>query len=195
MITISECKISSDNSKLLISAITTVGNVFTEIKLWNENTFKIFSKAKNLPIQGTSNQENLIIEATSLGLKNFNGIYFIEFSTNEPALPGKTCSQTVTSVVTNLIPYYRCAMDSILKSTLATQSPCLSCLGTDDEINRLIAINLLIDGINQAVEINRFVDAINMLNSLKKLCVNCSETSTGEAVNCSECSKTSTYYN
>jgi hypothetical protein len=170
MIVVNECRVSNDNGNIYINVETTVGYKIISAKLWSDETFKVFSKAKSISLQNTSNKEVLTITAASMGLKKFDGLYFIEFETNAPGVGG--FANPVTAVVTNLISHYRCGMDLILKSSKNINNLFTSETG---EANKAMTVHLLIDAVNEAIKLNRFVDAIGLLSNLKKICNTCSE--------------------
>jgi hypothetical protein len=197
MIVINECRVSNDNKKIYIDVETTEGYAITSIKLWNENTFKVFSQAKVIPVNSTTNQENIIVLSETLGFKKFDGIYFIEFETNAPNLECDSCPNPVTAVVTNLVSYYKCGMEMLLKASKSCMNIFSAEVCDSSEVNKVMSVHLLIDGINEAIKINRFIDAINLLVNLKKICNSCSDcnsSETGNNVDCTSCGSTSVYY-
>lgn len=198
MITINECRVSNDNKKIYINAETSIGYKITSINLWTENTFKVFSTAKIIVPAKTSNKEVLVVTSESLGLRKFDGIYFIEFETDAPNQVCSTCPNPVTAVVTNLVSYYKCGMEMLLKASESCQDLFSGNSCDTSEANRAMSVHLLIDGINEAIKLNRFVDAINLLSNLKKICSSCSScqtTNSGAVVDCTDCGTTSVYYN
>lgn len=198
MIVINECRVSNDNKKIYINAETTVGYAITSIKIWNENTFKVFSQAKVIPVIGTTNKEVLVVNSESLGFRKFDGIYFIEFETNAPNPECSTCPNPVTAVVTNLVSYYKCGMEMLLKASKSCMNIFSAEVCDSSEANKAMSVHLLIDGINEAIKLNRFIDAINLLVNLKKICNSCSDcdaSGTENSVDCTSCGSTSVYYN
>jgi hypothetical protein len=184
---------------LYIDAITDVGYNFTSIKLWTDETFKVLSKAKDIPFSGETEKEILNISAGSLGLNKFDGIYFIEFESNAPGVECDNCPNPVTAVVTNLVSYYRCGMEMLLKASKSCLSLFSSEICNTGDANNAMSVHLLIDGINECIKINRFVDAISLLEKLRVICSSCSQTSYTDGsgnnpVECSSCNQTSVYY-
>jgi hypothetical protein len=170
MIVVNDCRVSNDNVNIYVNVETNIGYSITSAKLWSDETFKVFSKAKSISLENTSNKEILTITAASMGLKKFDGLYFIEFETSEPG--ANNSPRSITAVVSNLISHYRCGMDLILKSSLDITN----LFNTENgNVNKAMAVHLLIDAINEAIKLNRFVDAINLLSSLKKICNTCYE--------------------
>jgi hypothetical protein len=193
MIAVNECRVSNDNMKIYIDVETDLGYKITSAKLWSDDTFKVFAKAKIINITSDSNQEILTVTAASMGVKKFDGLYFIEFETDAPNEECSTCPNPVTAVVSNLVSYYKCGMEMILKSSRSG----LDIFNNDSgEANNVMTVHLLVDAVNEAIKLNRFVDAINLLANLKKVCRSCSgsESTTG-LVDCTDCGTTSIYYN
>jgi hypothetical protein len=195
MIIVNECRVSNDNTKIYIDVETTLGYKITSAKLWSDTTFKVFAKAKPLNITMYSNREVLTVTAASVGAKKFDGIYFIEFETDAPNAVCSTCPNPVTAVVSNMVSYYKCGMEMILKSSRSG----LDIFSNDSgQANNTMTVHLLIDAIGEAIKLNRFVDAINLLANLKKICMSCSECGSEETsglVDCTDCGSTSIYYN
>jgi len=199
MIKINECRVSNDNKNIYIDAVTDVGYNFTSIKIWNESTFKVLVKAKDIPFSGESEKEILIVSAGSVGLAKFDGIYFIEFQSNAPGEECDTCPNPVTAVITNLVSYYRCAMEMLLRANKSCLNIFSSEICDSGDANSAMSVHLLIDGINECIKINRFMDAINLLSKLRTICASCSNcvpTSNDDTnfVECSSCNQTSVYY-
>ena len=198
MITINECRVSNDNKTIYINVETTIGYKITSIKLWNESTFKVFAKAVVVLGAKINNKEILAVSSTSLGLKKFDGIYFVEFETDAPNPICSTCPNPVTAVVTNLVSYYKCGMEMLLKASNSCQDLFSVSARETSDANRAMSVHLLIDGVNEAIKLNRFIDAINLLSNLKKICSSCStcdSENTSGVVDCTDCGTTSVYYN
>jgi len=199
MIQINECRVSNDNKKLYIDASTDVGYNFTSIKLWTDGTFKVFSKAKDIPFSGETEKEVIVVTAASVGLYKFDGIYFVEFESNAPGVECDICPNPVTAVVTNLVSYYRCGMEMLLKASKSCLSLFSSEICNTGDANNAMSVHLLIDGINECIKLNRFVDAISLLGKLRTICASCHkfdyvEGSGSNLVECSSCNQTSVYY-
>ena len=65
MIIVNECRVSNDNKSIYINVETDATYEFTSIKLWNEDTYKVLAKAKDIPFNGTTNAEVLVVKAAS----------------------------------------------------------------------------------------------------------------------------------
>lgn len=193
MITINECRVSADNTKMYIDVETTMGFIITYANLWNENTFKVYSKKKPLVLKQTSNKEQLILTAQSVGLIKFDGIYFLEFETNDNT-ECVDCLNPVTAVVTNLVGYYKCAMEMLLRTSGSYLNVFSSGVTDSGDANNVMAIHLLLDSISEAIKLNRYIDAITLLSRLKTLCSSCTDCSGAESeVDCEECGGQSSF--
>jgi len=188
MITINECRVSADNTKIYVDVETSEGYVITDANLWNENTYKVYAKKRSLVLSKTSNREQFIIAADSVGLVKFDGIYFLEFESDDINQQGVNCLNPVTAVVTNLIGYYRCAMEMLLRTSGSYLNIFTSGVTDSGDANNVMSIHLLLDAISEAIKLNRFMDAITLLSRLKTLCSSCTECApvNGE-VDCEEC--------
>jgi hypothetical protein len=199
MIQVNECRVSNDNKNIYIDVITDDGYNFTSIKLWTDQTFKVLLKAKDIPFSGADNKEVLVVTSASLGLARFDGIYFIEFESNAPGEECDTCPNPVTAVVTNLVSYYRCGMDMLLKASKSCLNIFSGEICDSGDANNAMSVHLLIDGVNECIKLNRFVDAISLLGRLRTICASCTNCIpvTGDDTNfveCSSCNQTSVYY-
>lgn len=198
MIQVNDCSVSNDNKSINIDAITDEGYKFTSIRIWTDKTFKVLSKAFVAPISGVNNKEILIVSAQDMGLQRFDGIYFVEFLSDAPGEECDTCPNPVTAVITNLVTYYRCAMEMLLKASRSNLSLFNSETCYPGDANNAMTVNLLIDAINNCIKINRFVDAISLLDKLRVLCSSCSNCipadDNNNYVDCSSCSETNIFH-
>lgn len=197
MINVKDCRVSNDNTKIYIDVETTEGYLITHASLWSESTFKVLSKEKSLPILKTSNRELLTITAASVGLSKFDGIYFIEFETDAPNATDTGTLAPVTAVITNLVSYYKCAMNMLLRVSGSQLDLFNARVVNDGDANNVMAIHLLIDGITQAIKLNRFLDAINLLSNLRILCSSCSDcgdSALSGTTDCADCGSTTIHY-
>ena len=197
MIRINDCRVSNDNTKIYIDVETTEGYLITHAGMWDESTFKVFSKEKSLPILQENNKELLIVTAASVGLKKFNGIYFIEFETDAPNATDTGTLMPVTAVITNLVSYYKCAMNMLLRVSGSQLNLFNARVTNEGDANNVMAIHLLIDAVTQAIKLNRFLDAINLLSNLRILCSSCSDCGDSNSPmpeDCSDCGSTTIHY-
>lgn len=194
MIIINTVNISEGGLKLNVNVSTGIGFNITSVLLWTDETFKDYSKAKNLDfkLEQVNNSEIFIIEPEEVNLTKFDGIYFLEFKTDEPD-PGEceTCPGTALAVVTNLDQYYRCMSEFILKSDICNTNLFSREVCDDGPVNKAITVNLLIEAINQSLELGQLIEAIDMLKNIKKLCNKC--TNCKSIIKTSSCSSCNTY--
>jgi hypothetical protein len=183
-ITINNFSIINNGSQLAIDVETDLGFSITSILLWNMDSFKDYSLATNLgyKLENVNNREVFIVTATELGILKFEDIYFIEIESDAPTEECSTCLMPALGITYNLLPYYACMLDYLLKSEITDCSTCND-LTTK---NLVVTINLLIDSVQKSIELGFYLQAIANVNKLKKLCqlkqcTNCKE------VTCNSC--------
>ena len=176
MITINNISINNTGSNLNINISTGSTYIITSAKLWTEDTFKNYTLAKDLTykLEQVNNNEIFNVSATELGLDSYNGIYFVEFESNQPVSDEcDTCPNPILAVVTNLNQYYRCMTELLLEADICNVNLFSKEVCDDNSVNKAITISLLIDGVNQCLELGQFIEAIQMIKSIKKLCNKC----------------------
>jgi len=197
MIVINNISINNTGSNLNINISTGSTYIITSIKLWTEDSFKDYTKAKDLnyKLEQINNNEIFNVSASELGLSNFNGIYFIEIESNEINTDEcSTCNNPVLAIITNLTQYYRCMTELILEADLCNINLFSKEVCDDNLINKAMTISLLIDGINQCLELGQFIEAIEMLKNIKKLCNNCKNCKTiNKSSGCTTCNNNYIY--
>lgn len=184
MITINNFSIIENGSKLAIDVETTVGYSITSILLWDMNSFKDYSLATNLgyKIENVNNKEVFIVTATELGILKFEDIYFLEIESNTPSPTCSNCLLPALGITYNLLPYYACMLDYLLKSEITDCSTCNN-LTTK---NLIVTISLLIDSVKKSIELGFYLQAIANVNKLKKLC-ELSQCKSCNQVQCNSC--------
>ena len=158
MININELKINTTATEISVDVDTTVSNLFTKVLLWTTDTFKDIPTAIDLShlLAGTDETEVFTILASELGVSKIEGLFFIEFTTNEP--------DTKLGVVSNFIPYYECILNRVLKSGVE------SCRTTDSGLSY---INTLLETLNYSIQTGFYEEAVKISKELDKICVLC----------------------
>lgn len=198
MISINNINISNDGSSLNVNISTGVGYIITEARLWTENTYKDYTLVKDLgfKLEQINNKEIFTVTAEEVNLSNFNGIYFLEFETDEPLDEEcNTCANPLLVVVTNLNQYYRCMSELVLQADICNTNLFSREVCDDNAVNKALTINLFMDTINQCLELGQFVEAIDLMKNLKKLCDKCKSCKkiTKHNNSCSSCNQYNTY--
>lgn len=176
MIVVKEASISNNGTSLNINIETATGYNIMSGKLWTADNFKSEINFKDLSLffSEINNKEIFTVTNSQLELSNLNGIFFLEFTTNEPDSDEcSTCSDSITVVVTNMDRFYKCMSEEILKSDLCQCNLFSSEVCDSNPINKAITISLLIETINQCLELGQFVEAIDLMKKLQKTCSNC----------------------
>lgn len=183
-IIINNFSIIENGSKLAINIETMVGYNITSILLWNMNSFKDYSLATNLgyKIENVNNKEVFILTATELGILKFEDIYFLEIESDAPTETCSNCLLPALGITYNLLPYYSCMLDYLLKSEI---TDCATCNNLTTK-NLIVTISLLIDSIKKSIELGFYLQAIANINKLKKLC-QLSQCKSCNQVQCNSC--------
>jgi hypothetical protein len=192
MITINECRVSADNKRIYVDIEAAVGFKITSANLWTESTFKVYSRKKVIPLSKLTNKELFFIDASSIGLIRFDGIYFLEFETDETPVGSTQFLNPVTAVVTNLVGYYKCAMEMLLRTSGSYLNIFSSGVTDSGDANNVMAVHLLLDAISEAIKLNRYIDAITLLGRLKTICSSCVDcANVPDEAGCEDCGSSS----
>ena len=169
MININSLSINATSTAILASVSTSVGFTFTKILLWDNLTYRDYSKAIDLTsklLQTSENEDFTIVLSDLTGISSLTGMLFIEFTTNEAT------SNTQTGLVANFVNYHECLMDKALAVTVKNckieqgQGNCSS-------QNNILFIGTLIDTLYTAVLFGLIDEAISIMETLNELCEVC----------------------
>lgn len=198
MISVNNISISNDALSLNVNISTGTEYNITSAKIWTEDTYKDYTLVKDISfkLEQINNKEIFILQANEIGLSSFTGIYFIEFTSDEPNSDEcTTCSDPLLVVVTNLNQYYRCMSELVLKASICNDNLFSKEVCDDSSVNKALTINLFIDTVNQCLELGQFSEAINAMKSIKKLCNKCSNCKTiiKNTKSCTSCNQYNIY--
>ena len=132
----------------------------------------------------TINNFSIIDNGSKLAIDVETDIYFIEVESDAPTEECPTCLLPALGITYNLLPYYACMLDYLLKSEITDCSTCNN-LTTK---NSVVTINLLIDSVEKSIELGFYLQAISSINKLKKLC-ELKQCKTCKQVECNSCGK------
>lgn len=167
-ITLNNFRIINEGSQLEINVETNAGYLIDTLLFWKMNDFKNPLLSINLSsyLLKTSNIENLVISAESIGLQRFEDLSFIEITSTFPNVDdcGNLLSPAI-GITYDLSQYYGC----LLKYLLEIPLDCETCDNAKTS-QMIITINMLIDTTIKSVDIGYYTEAIDMVNILKKLC-------------------------
>lgn len=160
MITINELKINDIVDTISVNVTTEIGYAFTKVLVWDSTTFKNTATAIDLStlLTGASENEVFTIGVVDLNVSKITGIYFVEFTTNEPGFP------TILGAVANLIPYHECVMNKLLSSSID------SCTTTAPDI---LYLNVCVETLVFTIQTGFFEEAIKIMKEMDKLCGIC----------------------
>ena len=170
MININLIKIAPEQNKILVDVSTTLGNKFTRVFLWESSGYKDYAKAVDITnlLSQTSNTESFEVLADVLNREYFTGIFIFEFTTNE------TENNIKEGVVANLIEYYECLINKILKLDIkgckvTYIDECGGCT-----LQSLLSISTLINSLKIALQLGYYREANMILLKLEEMCEICS---------------------
>jgi hypothetical protein len=175
MITINNLKINNDGN---IDVNITAGNTYiiTSAKLWTKDTFRDLSLVKDF---------SFTLEPEDVELSTFNGLFFIEFETDEEI---EGCSNPLLVIVTNFTSYYLCMTELILNSDICVNNLFSKEVCDSNSINKAISVNLLISAIEQCLELGQILEAVELITKIEELCSKCTSCkSTIKTTSCSSC--------
>ena len=168
MITVNKFQISADRKQIDVDVSAAATFTITGAKAWTEATYGVAASAVNITakLTGTGPNYTFSLLPADLSVSSFDGIYFVEFTTNEPvtiAVP----IQTVVAVACSFTQFFYCINDMLCNINL-------DCQDCNYSLNNVLMADLFLEGLKNALMIGRFTDAVNNLASLRKLCkINC----------------------
>jgi len=178
MIYINNLSINNDANTLNINISTNTGAIITQILLWNENTFKDYSSAIDISyrLEQVNNNEILTITNNDISINSFNGIWFLEITSNfeDDEELCTTCQNTVIGIAANLNNIKSYILDKIL----ALQD-CHGCNNNHDDIDNINNLYLINKGICTSLQLGYYDEAIYLYKKLRKLihseldCISC----------------------
>lgn len=159
MVSINSLKINESSNSIDVDVNTTVGNIINQVLLWDIKTFKDYSEAVRLSsfLTNTDEKEVFSIPASNLDLTNITGLFFLEFTSNEPT------DNISLGVVSNFIPYYECLLNKALKVEVK------SCVNDYD----LLLLSALINSLNSAIKSGFYEESVKLIEKIEDLCDVC----------------------
>jgi hypothetical protein len=152
-ITVKTFMVSNDRLTIDVDLEVGAGQLFTEVLLWTEATYKNPDTAIDLSskLAGVDNTEVFTITAADAGVATFEGIYIAEITSNDP----------LASIVATapLSKYY-----AVMASLLAGVD--LSCLNCNPNFQNALLLDLYVEAMKQALVLGRFQDAISYLQRI-----------------------------
>lgn len=145
--------VSPDRSKLNITITT--NNSVSSLFLWNELTYKDYSKAIDLSSYLTGDFTEVIeLSLLDLGYEYFSGLYFIEATDN---------TEIANSVTAELTRYKECILNNLIK-----HSVCEECL-LEKTISLVNAQGLLL-GLQDAADLGFIDEMLIIVDALNLYC-------------------------
>lgn len=174
MITINSLKIDQVYENINVDVVTPVGSEIIKMLVFTKDTYKDYSKAIDLSslLSSTTNTEVLTIPASALGLEKLNGVFFIEFESNEVIVPTDLIDSNVTlGLVSNFIKYHNCLLERVLTLDIIgceqVKEDCVECN------KNLPFISTLLQSLNLSITFGNYEESIKILNMLDDMCDIC----------------------
>ena len=169
MITINNLRIDDTGENLLLDAVTIAGSRFTQILVWNEDTYMDPTKAIDVSalIDGTDEIETITINGTNdLGEQYLKGIWFVQLTSNS------TENNIILGVAANLYDIHECILRRLSELEIDECSPviedgCGECLGN------VFYMDLLLNSIGRMLRFGYYTEAAKSVGELDELCEIC----------------------
>jgi hypothetical protein len=153
--TLNSFELSNDKKSLEIN-IADASNI-DSLLLFTDKTFKDYNEALDFSnLLTTDDTQTINITPSSLGVKNFEGLYFIELENSQERING------LLSVLTR---FEECILEKVVKINL-----CDDCL--KKQYLPLVNAQTTLEGIKIATEFGFIEEAIALINSIKNYCSN-----------------------
>ena len=161
-------ELNIDATAIQAIVVANAGNKVTKVKAWNKETYKVELDAVDLShlLSGINENEDFIISSTDLGVNVINGLWIIEFYSDEIA--GAESSQVGT--VVNLVPYHECLVDKAVSVVVKNCKVVKSSCGKDDS---LLFASTLLESINDTILFELIDSTRQILFTLDELCEVC----------------------
>lgn len=159
MITINNFNISTDGKTLNVSVSAEATFIITTAKLWTQDTFKDYTQSVDFTskLVQTSENEIFTIDTSELGITELDGIYWMEFETDEPDVNPEL------GVTTNLTRFYYCISEMLC----AIQDPCVT---NNMPLFNVLTANLYIDSLRNSIILTQYTAAIMFWKNLNRMC-------------------------
>lgn len=159
MITINSFTIASDGSNLNVSVSAAETYKITSAILWTQDTYKDYTKAIDFTSKLAQTSENEIFEITAadISVTELDGIYWIEFETDEAA------QEAALGVTTNLTRFYYCISEMVY----AVTDPCVD---NNMPLFNSLTANMYIDCLRNALILSQYTQAIMFWKNLNRMC-------------------------
>jgi len=176
MIYINNLSINNDATNINVDITTNVSSIITKVLLWNENTFKDYGTAIDVSfkLEQTSNNEVFIITTNDININSFNGIWFLEITSNYVEDSDCiSCQNAVIGIAANLNNIKSYILDRVLEL-----DDCVGCRNNHDNIDNITNLYLINKGICTSLQLGYYEEAIYLYKKLKKLisnvdCISC----------------------
>lgn len=165
MIYINNLSINNDKTQLSVNVETNLNSTITSAILWNQNTFKDYDKGIDISfkLEQINNKEIFILTNADININDFDGIYFIEFTSDYEEEGCSNCQNTVIGIAANMNNIKKYILNQVLDLKVCQGCP------ENNDIDNVINIHLSLKTISLALSLGYYEEAIFIYNKLKKL--------------------------
>lgn len=179
MIVLNNIGLNSDATSLQVVITVPTGETFATGKLWTSNTFQSATNFVDLvsvlPAGPQAVTSTFDIPVSLIGETTFNGVFYIEFTTEEDS--------TILFAISNLTVYKTCILDKILQVEIIDCVPTVTTDCQDLTGSQITFIETLLDSLEYALLQSDFSAAQSIELQLQKLCTDscgCTQTENTE---------------
>lgn len=192
MIILNQVNINNDGN-LFVNISAQPGYIIETAKLWTRDQFRDMTLVRDFTFKLDQSDETEIfaLEPEDVNLSNFNGMFFVEFTTDEPSGECDECKDPLLVIVTNFTHYYVCLTELILSSSICVDNLFSKEVCDSNSINKALSINLLMSAIEQSLQLGQITEAMGLVSKIDKLCSKC--TSCQQVIRTSSCSTCNSY--
>lgn len=161
---ISTFRVNQDGLGLTIIASTDSGETIQSLKIWNQDSYKDYTKALDFSskLVQTTNTESITITASELSESKLNGIYFVELVDSTSSEECAGCNNTRLGVATDFSRFSYCIIDYLCKME--------NCCNCNEELNRALTMKLYMDQLRNSLQLGNFTTAIKFWKNLNRAC-------------------------
>jgi hypothetical protein len=181
MITIHNFTINDEATEISVKVETGSGYTFQTVDFWTDSTYKDPAKAVDLSSKLSQLSEieeftitlddvNTTLQTNQIEpLTSFDGIFFAEFTSDDPGDPGCNQCNDPIAVAANLRVYKLCLLNKVLELSVCDDLT-FDNICANNEYCEILNVNMITQSLIIALELGLYDDAINHLNTLKILC-------------------------
>jgi len=178
MVNTTNIKINEAATRVDVLVETSENHKFTGLSFWKSENFQNIDDVIDLTslMSMTTNEEDFYITAEDVGLTNFTGLFFLEFTTDEiddePSC--QYLDNTFLAVVGNFTKYHLCLLDNIaaidIEDCEVIYKGSKDCSECKDYI---FLMNTLLESLYIASLYGMYDEACRIIENLDEICDDC----------------------